>query len=149
MLPRLLSTMIRQRRRWSGGLRARERGGDLPLSRFTGAAASLQTCELGFATTFKHMPIGAALVAPDGHFLQVNPALCHLLGYAERALLSLTFEDVTHPDDLAAGRLAMRGLMAGEYASFHLEKRYVRADRSRVPAMLDVVLVRDRCGHAR
>ena len=41
--------------------------------------------------TFEFAPIGMALVSPDGHWLQVNPALCEILGYTSDELLGRTF----------------------------------------------------------
>lgn len=49
---------------------------------------------------FDSAPIGLALVGPDGRFLQVNPRLCSLLGYAEKQLLASTLGAVTDPHDL-------------------------------------------------
>lgn len=41
-----------------------------------------------------------AIVGLDGRWREVNPALCRLTDYPEATLLSLTFQDITHPDDL-------------------------------------------------
>ena len=50
----------------------------------------------------------------------------------------LTFQDITHPDDLAYARR----LLAGEVETYSLEKRYVRKDRALVWANLTVSLAR-------
>ncbi len=49
---------------------------------------------------FDSAPVGLALVGPEGRFLQVNPRLCRLLGYAEKQLLASTLGAVTDPHDL-------------------------------------------------
>ncbi len=53
-----------------------------------------------FQNFFQTVNLGMALIAPSGQFLQVNPSLCQLLGYSEIEFTELTFQDITHPDDL-------------------------------------------------
>src|SRR5215207_10034416 len=50
--------------------------------------------------TFDHAAIGMAVVSMDGSWLQVNDALCKLLGYSEQELRATSFQQLTHPDDL-------------------------------------------------
>ncbi len=52
--------------------------------------------------TLRHSPIAMALVAPDGTFLAVNDAFHSMLGYDSQSVGSLTFHEITHPEDLAA-----------------------------------------------
>ena len=66
------------------------------------AEASLRQTEDRFRNAFDNAPIGMALVSPEGRWLQVNHALCEITGYSERELLEITFQDITHPDDLDA-----------------------------------------------
>jgi len=54
----------------------------------------------GGRQAFDSAPVGLALVGPEGRFLQVNPRLCRLLGYAEKQLLASTLGAVTDPHDL-------------------------------------------------
>ncbi|MEQ1439836.1 EAL domain-containing protein [Fontimonas sp. SYSU GA230001] len=99
-----------------------------------------------FRLTFDEAPIGMALVSPEGRWLEVNDALCAILGYSRDELLSRGFEDVTHPDDLPASAEQARRLLAGEISHYRLAKRYVRKDGRAVHAQLDVSLVRDGAG---
>ncbi|MFB2977374.1 PAS domain S-box protein [Microseira sp. BLCC-F43] len=41
-----------------------------------------------------------SLVAPEGQFIRVNRSLCEILGYSQEELLTKTFLEITHPDDL-------------------------------------------------
>ena len=92
------------------------------------AEASLRQTEDRFRNAFDHAPIGMALVSPEGRWLQVNHALCEITGYSERELLEITFQDITHPDDLEADLVLVRQLLAGDLATYCMEKRYLHKD---------------------
>jgi diguanylate cyclase (GGDEF)-like protein/PAS domain S-box-containing protein len=102
-----------------------------------------------FRFAFDHAPIGIALVAPDGRFLRVNGTLCEMLGYGEAHLLSGTFQDITHPDDLDADLEHVQAMLAGDIRTYEMEKRYIRADGSVTWVLLSVSLVRDDADHPR
>lgn len=77
-----------------------------------------------FRAVFERSNIGMAIVAPDGAFNEVNRALCDMVGYAPAELLALTFQDITHPDDLHADLSLLAQLTAGDIDHYALEKRY-------------------------
>jgi len=107
---------------------------------------ALRTAEERFRMAFEHAPIGMALLHPAGHYLKVNRAFCTLVGYPEEELLRLTFQDVTHPDDLAPDLELHERLLTGEIDDYRVEKRYVRQDGQAVWAKLSVSAVRDADG---
>jgi two-component system, sensor histidine kinase and response regulator len=106
----------------------------------------LRESEERFRSAMEHAAIGMALVAPDGRFLQVNRSLCEIVGYSEDELLGLTFQDITHPDDLQADLSYVRRVLAGEVKTYQMEKRYVRKGGGLVWILLSVSLVRDARG---
>jgi two-component system, sensor histidine kinase and response regulator len=110
------------------------------------AEEGLRQSEERFRTAFDHAAIGMSLVALDGRFLRVNPALCRLTGYSESELLDKTFQEITHPDDLAADLAQVDRLLAGEIRAFHMEKRYLRKDGEIIWIRLSSALVRDAQG---
>ncbi len=107
---------------------------------------ALEEAENRFANAFDEAPIGMALVALDGSFLRVNRALPELVGYDAEELLTLSFQDITHPDDLEADLELVRQVLAGERRSYRMEKRYVRPNDTEVWVNLSVSLVRDDSG---
>jgi len=89
---------------------------------------------------------GMAIVAPNGRFLRVNPALSQIVGYPEGELTKLTFQEITHPDDLEPDLIQAERVIRGEIDGYDMEKRYFRKDGSVVWIELSVAAVRDRSG---
>jgi PAS domain S-box-containing protein len=107
----------------------------------------LRESERRFQTTFEQAAIGMAIVGPDGKMIQVNRRLCAMVGYTADELLTLRFQDLTHPDDLAADLGPHRALRSGELASYSRRKRYIRKNGDIVWIKLAVATVRDEAGH--
>src|SRR5262245_32699764 len=66
------------------------------------ANEQLRESEERFRLTIDEAPIGMALVSLDGRFVRVNHALCEIVGYSALELTDLTYQAITHPDDLEA-----------------------------------------------
>jgi PAS domain S-box-containing protein len=109
-------------------------------------AAQARESQQRFASAFSHAAIGMALVSPEGRWLQVNPALCQLVGYGEAELLSMSFQNITHPDDLETDLVNLRQVLAGANQSYQMEKRYFHRQGQIVWVLLSVSLVRDARG---
>jgi PAS domain S-box-containing protein len=110
------------------------------------AELALRESEERFRLTLEDAPRGMATVGTDGRFLRVNRALCDILGYSAQELVGMTFQAVTHPDDLDAD-LALAGQLArGEMPRYSLEKRYIRKDGRIVDVELSGSVLRDASG---
>ena len=72
--------------------------------------------------------IGMAIVSRDGTWLNVNPALCRLLGYSREELTGRNIREVTHPDELARTGEWFAALLQGDVDSIDAEKRYRHRD---------------------
>ncbi|MDP8925589.1 MAG: PAS domain S-box protein [Actinomycetota bacterium] len=94
-----------------------------------------------FRGTFEQAAVGMAHVGTDGRWLRVNRRLCDIVGYEKAEMLGLTFQDITHPDDLEAHLEYVRQLLAGEIGTYSMEKRYFKKDGSIVWINLTVSLV--------
>lgn len=108
--------------------------------------AELAASEERFRQAFDFAGIGMALVGLDGQFTRVNPAFCEIIGYPAGRLLQKKFQEITHPDDLAADIALLDELIAGKRRSYQLEKRYLHRDGHSVWIRLTVSLVRDTDG---
>jgi len=98
--------------------------------------------ERRFELALAHSPIGMAVVGLDGTFVRTNRALRNMLGYGRRALAQLTFQQITHPDDLDSDLMLVADCLAGRRRSYRMDKRYIAADGRTVWCTLTAVLVR-------
>jgi diguanylate cyclase (GGDEF)-like protein/PAS domain S-box-containing protein len=139
---------------WCRAVELRDEGGE--LSGYLGTCSdtvvsptvdrALEEAEERFANAFEEAPIGMALVGVDGAFLRVNRALAELVGYEPDELLDLTFQNITHPDDLEADLQLVREVLEGKRRTYRMEKRYIRSDGAECWVLLSVSLVRDDAG---
>ena len=107
------------------------------------AEERLRESEKRFANAFENAPIGMALVSTDGQMFKVNQALCDFLGYSEEELTALSFQNITHPDDLENDLQYSQQTVAGEIQTFQMEKRYQHKLGHYVWGALSVSLVRN------
>jgi PAS domain S-box-containing protein len=87
-----------------------------------------------------------AFVAPDGHWLRANKSLCDILGYSEEELLQITFQSVTHADDVWEDMAQLPRLVSGEISSYNRVKRYYRKDGQLIWVSLAVSAVHNDAG---
>ena len=112
------------------------------IKRSTELEQALRESEQLYRSTFETAAVGISHVAPDGHWLRVNKKLCEIVGYTEEELLKLTFQEMTHPDDLPADLTLTEKILNGELDTFSMGKRYIRKDGSTVWVKLTVAAVR-------
>lgn len=98
--------------------------------------------EAKFRGTFEHSAVGMANVGIDGRFQRVNSRFCEMAGYPADKLLEMTFQEITHPDDLPNDLELAQRLMVGEIPSYTVEKRYVRQDGTVLWGLLTVSALR-------
>ncbi len=115
-------------------------------SRVAERTRELAESEERFRGALDHAAIGMALVAPEGRFLRVNKSLRGIVGYTEAELLARTYQDITHPDDVAADVAQSHRLLAGALETYQMEKRYRHKAGRDVWALLSVSLARDSAG---
>lgn len=99
-----------------------------------------------FEVTFEHAAVGIAHVGLDGRWLRMNRKLCEIVGYSQEELMGLTFQDITHPDDLNPDLEMMRLTLAGIIRTYEQEKRYITKSGVTVWIKLTVALIRDENG---
>jgi PAS domain S-box-containing protein len=106
------------------------------------AQEALLQSEQRFRRAFESAAIGMALVDIEGRFLEVNDALCALVGYSADELAQKTFQEITHPDDLELDLESLQQVLAGSIPAYQMEKRYYHSSGGVVWVLLSVSLVR-------
>lgn len=110
------------------------------------AETALKLSEHRFRGTFEQAAVGIAHVATDGRFLRLNQRFAKIVGYTVTEMLELTFQEITHPDDLERDLAFVERLQAGEMDSYSMEKRYIRRNGPLVWVLLTVSLIRSQEG---
>ncbi len=104
---------------------------------------ALREVHARFEAAFGNAPIGMALVARDGRWLEVNDALCRITGYSRDELKATTLEAITDPDYVDLDTQQMRDLLSGHIQSYQVEKRYRHARGHQLWVLVTVSVVHD------
>ena len=70
-----------------------------------------------FRRGFADSPVGMAIISADWRWLEVNDALCRMLGRTRDELVGRSPAEVTHPDDIAPSRAVVDRALAGAGAA--------------------------------
>nr|WP_262909242.1 PAS domain S-box protein [Mucilaginibacter roseus] len=108
---------------------------------------NLKNSEERFESAFENSPTGMALVSPEGKWLKVNGTLANSLGYTPEEFSELTFQEITHPEDLDADLELLEKLVKDDIPKYEMEKRYFHKNGNIVWALLSVSIVRDSDGN--
>ncbi len=113
------------------------------ITRRKEAEDALRASEEEYRATFELDGVGKAQVGLEtGRFLRVNAKLCDILGFTADELLTLTFAQITHPDDLSMNTAALQRMARGELLNYSTEKRYLRKDGRTIWTSLNATLIR-------
>ena len=105
--------------------------------------AALRESQERFERVFAEGAVGMALVGEDYMFIDVNEALCQMLGYQKAEMLRMGIRDITHPDDYDVAANLSKQMFAGQVGGYRVEKRYAKKTGEEVWVQLSVSLVRD------
>lgn len=108
--------------------------------------ASLLQSEEQFRRVFDQAPIGMGLTGPDKLFIRVNQALVEMLGYSESECMSLTCEDITHPEDWKRVIPYLEQIGKGEIDRFQIEERFLKKNQDIVWGNLTSMVLRNEAG---
>jgi diguanylate cyclase (GGDEF)-like protein/PAS domain S-box-containing protein len=92
-----------------------------------------------FRAAFQHAPVGIGLVSLEGHLLEVNEALCRLLRYTERELLTVEISSLSVEGGSSVD--------VGALEPTRMERQLRRGDGEAVWVAISTSLVRDRDEH--
>ena len=102
-----------------------------------------------FRDLFNNRLVGIAITTPNKHWLKVNDRWCEMIGYSREELASISWEELTHPDDLASDVAQFKRLLSGEIPEYTLEKRFLRKNGEILYCEISVAAVRKADGALR
>ena len=105
--------------------------------------------EARFAAVFADSVIGIGVGDIDGTILEVNRALCDMLGYTAEEFRANPIWEFIHPDDTPGVWDQVRSLLTGVIDNVRFEKAYYRKDGAEIWTHLVLSLVRDQQGRPR
>lgn len=100
-----------------------------------------QQADKRWRTAFESAAIGIVMADFNGCYFAANRAFRNMLGYTERELYRLTFEEITYEGDRESNLLLVRELAEGKRKHFEIEKRYYRKDGTLLWTRQHVALV--------
>ncbi|MGY4538635.1 PAS domain S-box-containing protein [Mucilaginibacter sp. UYNi724] len=129
---------------WDGNTPVRMVGCHIDITEKKKTEKTLEISEETFRNAFDYSPIGVVLVSTEGNFLKVNKSICDMLGYSAKELMTKTFQEITHTEDLEADLTLLQRTLDKEINSYQMEKRYIRKDGATIWILLNVAIVRDK-----
>ncbi|MDC6351020.1 PAS domain-containing protein [Zeaxanthinibacter sp. PT1] len=118
-------------------------GTNWDITELKNAQLELARSEESFTGTFDQSAVGMALVGLNGRWKKVNDSLCKSIGYSRSELMKLTFQDITHPDDLNKDLDLLHEVIEDKRDSYQIEKRYYHKEGHLVHVILTVTAVKD------
>lgn len=98
-----------------------------------------------YQSLFANAPIAMAISTPEGQFVHVNSALCDLLGYSEKEVLSDKVV-ITHPEELNVNKYIQNYIKKPTVPSLSVETRYIHKSGRVIFGLLNIAPFRDRDG---
>jgi PAS domain S-box-containing protein len=107
-------------------------------------AQQLRESEEKFHAIFEQTALGIGRVNfTNGRWIEVNDALCRMLGYNCEKMLATGWLQISHPEDAHRELGPFRRMAAGELETYTVEKRFIHKEGHLVWAQLTASLVRD------
>lgn len=118
----------------------------LDITELKNAQMGLQRNEESFMGAFENSAIGMSLVDLNGQYMKVNGSICESLGYTPEELMALTFQEITHPEDLDKDLKLLNETLRNQRNSYQIDKRYFHKNGNLVYVILTVTAVKDLYG---
>lgn len=88
------------------------------------AELELQKSEQRFRMYFQLPIVGIVIVAPDGHWIEVNDKFCDIIGYSREEIFNFTWLDITPSEHLLLELKLYKQVISGQKTPNIIEKKY-------------------------
>jgi PAS domain S-box-containing protein len=109
------------------------------------AEQALRLSEDKFKYVFDYSVDGKSLTNLSGG-MEVNQALCDMLGYSRQELINRTWQEISHPEDLELTQKMIDVLLSGEEERVHFTKRLIHKNGSIIWTDIGSALRKDQDG---
>jgi two-component system cell cycle sensor histidine kinase/response regulator CckA len=117
------------------------------ISQRKSAERLLRASEEQLRAMFEVASVGIVQVNPsDGKMLRYNERFRQITGCDDAELATISFTELTHPDDREEDWVKYLRAERGDAQSYHSEKRYIRKDGSIVWVRVNAAFIRDEAG---
>ncbi len=106
------------------------------------AHEALQQSEQRYRRYFELGLVGMAVTSPEKGWVEANDRLCQIFGYSPDELVTKTWTELTHPDDVAPDLAQFNRVLAGDIDRYTLDKRFFRRDGRIIYATISASAVR-------
>lgn len=107
---------------------------------------ALRESEARFKDAFDCAAIGRVMAVPQGRFIRINNSFCKMLGYTKNELLTKTWLDLAHPDDLKSILDYTQDLLSGKIPFFRFVHRLIHKSGKSIWVDLTVILLKNPAG---
>lgn len=106
------------------------------------AEDALKESESKFRSLFENSSVGISVTNIDG-VMKVNKAFADMLGYSPSELANISWQKITHPDDIQKNLDLNNILLDGKANSQNFEKRYFHKNGNLIWADVSITIQRD------
>jgi|GEM_PF-6204248 len=92
------------------------------------AEHALYESEARFRGVFEGGRIGVVIAGQDGRIIEANQPFLNIVGYDIDELRSMTFAELTHPDDIESELACFDRALSNNSQGYDSEKRYIKKD---------------------
>ncbi len=105
-----------------------------------------QTSAERYLHFFNLQQLGAAIVSPDGHCMEVSDEVCRILQYSREELLGIRWQDLVPENSLQEELSRFRSMLDGEMRAGITEKQCIRKDGTLVDVQVSATPIRGEDG---
>jgi PAS domain S-box-containing protein len=103
----------------------------------------IKKSEARFRSYFELSIAGIAITSSEMKWIEVNEYLCDMMGYTREELLSITWTELTHPEDIDIDLENFQRVIKNEIEGYTIDKRFIHKDGRIIWTSLSVKCVRN------